>query len=74
MKFIVFRTWGKLDLIIAHFSVKQVIDGSKAGEADLQCGDIILVINGENTTDMLNIEAQNKIKNSRTQLHLVVER
>lgn len=31
-------------------------------------------INGENTADMLNVEAQNKIKNSKTQLQLVVER
>lgn len=54
--------------------MKQVIEGSKAGEADLKCGDIILKINGENTADMLNIEAQNKIKKSKTQLHLVVER
>lgn len=66
--------WDRLDLIATHFSVKQVIKGSKAGEADLQCGDIILEINGENTADMLNIEAQNKIKNSKTQLLLVVQR
>lgn len=31
-------------------------------------------INGENTADMLNVEAQNKIKNSKTQLQLLVER
>lgn len=31
-------------------------------------------INGENTGDMLNVEAQNKIKNSKTQLQLVVQR
>lgn len=31
-------------------------------------------INGENTTDMLNVEAQNKIKNSKTHLQLVVQR
>lgn len=40
----------------------------------MQPGDIILEINGENTADMLNVEAQNKIKNSKTQLQLVVER
>lgn len=35
---------------------------------------MILEINGENTADMLNVEAQNKIKNSKTHLQLVVER
>ena len=40
----------------------------------MQPGDIILEINGENTADMLNVEAQNKIRNSTTQLQLVVER
>ncbi|KAA8592372.1 hypothetical protein FQN60_017827, partial [Etheostoma spectabile] len=48
--------------------------GSKAEKANLQPGDIILEINRENTADMLNVEAQNKIKNSKTQLQLVVER
>ena len=40
----------------------------------MQPGDIISEINGENTADMLNVEAQNKIKNSKTQLQLMVER
>lgn len=40
----------------------------------MQPGDVILEINGENTADMLNAEAQNKIKNTKTQLQLVVER
>lgn len=55
------------------FSVQQVNRGSKAEQADLQPGDIILEINGENTAGMLNVEAQNKIKSS-TQLQLVVDR
>lgn len=58
----------------AHSSVQQVNGGSKAGQADLQPGDIILEINGENTSDMLNVEAQNKIKNSKTELQMMVER
>lgn len=58
----------------AHSSVQQVNGGSKAEQADLQPGDIIMEINGENTADMLNVEAQNKIKNSKTQLQLMVER
>lgn len=54
--------------------MEQVNGGGKAEQADLQPGDVILEINGENTTDMLNAEAQNKIKNTKTQLQLVVER
>lgn len=68
------RTWAHWDLTCTHSSVQQVNGGSKAHQADLQPGDIILEINGENTSDMLNVEAQNKIKNSKTQLQLVVER
>lgn len=59
------------DLILPF---QQVNGGSKAEMADMQPGDIISEINGENTADMLNVEAQNKIKNSKTQLQLVVER
>ncbi|XP_014892698.1 PDZ and LIM domain protein 2 [Poecilia latipinna] len=55
-------------------TVSKVNGGSKAEKADLHAGDIILEINGENTTDMLNVEAQNKIKNSKTHLQLLVER
>lgn len=68
------RTWGHCGLTVVHFSVSQVNGGSKAEQADLQPGDVILEINGENTADMLNVEAQNKIKNSKTQLQLLVER
>ena len=65
---------GKEHLTGAHSSLQQVNGGSKAEYAELQLGDVILEINGENTSDMLNVEAQNKIKNSKTQLQLVVER
>lgn len=57
-----------------HCAPLQVNGGSKAEKADLQPGDIILEINGEVTGDMLNVEAQNKIKNSQNQLQLLVER
>jgi len=60
--------------VLTHCSVQQVNGGSKAEQADLQPGDVILEINGVNTTDMLNVEAQNKIKNSKTHLQLVVGR
>lgn len=68
-----FRIFGGRDFKKA-ITVSKVNGGSKAHQADLQPGDIILEINGENTADMLNVEAQNKIKNSKTQLQLVVER
>lgn len=68
-----FRIYGGRDFKKA-ITVSKVNGGSKAEKADLQPGDIILEINGENTADMLNVEAQNKIKNSKTQLQLMVER
>lgn len=48
--------------------------GSKSEKACLQPGDIIMEINGLNTGEMLNVEAQNKIKSCTTQLQLLVER
>ncbi|XP_034094354.1 PDZ and LIM domain protein 2 isoform X2 [Gymnodraco acuticeps] len=68
-----FRIYGGRDFKKA-ITVSKVTGGSKAEKADMQPGDIISEINGENTADMLNVEAQNKIKNSKTQLQLVVER
>ncbi|XP_032372924.1 PDZ and LIM domain protein 2 [Etheostoma spectabile] len=68
-----FRIFGGRDFKKA-ITVSKVNGGSKAEKANLQPGDIILEINRENTADMLNVEAQNKIKNSKTQLQLVVER
>ncbi|XP_074525377.1 PDZ and LIM domain protein 2 [Halichoeres trimaculatus] len=68
-----FRIYGGRDFKKA-ITVSKVNGGSKAEKAALQPGDIILEINGENTADMLNVEAQNKIKNSKTQLQLLVER
>ncbi|KAM7416148.1 hypothetical protein PAMA_018292 [Pampus argenteus] len=68
-----FRIFGGRDFKKA-ITVSKVNEGSKAEQADLQPGDIILEINRENTADMLNVEAQNKIKNSKTHLQLVVER
>uniref|UniRef100_G3PAL1 PDZ and LIM domain 2 (mystique) n=1 Tax=Gasterosteus aculeatus TaxID=69293 RepID=G3PAL1_GASAC len=68
-----FRILGGRDFKKA-ITVSKVTGASKADQADLQPGDIILAINGKNTADMLNVEAQNTIKNSKTQLQLVVER
>uniref|UniRef100_A0A3B4GEF5 PDZ and LIM domain protein 2 n=1 Tax=Pundamilia nyererei TaxID=303518 RepID=A0A3B4GEF5_9CICH len=68
-----FRIYGGRDFKKA-ITVSKVNEGGKAEQAALQAGDIILEINGENTADMLNAEAQTKIKNSKTSLQLVVER
>ncbi|XP_019908480.2 PDZ and LIM domain protein 2 isoform X2 [Esox lucius] len=68
-----FRIYGGRDFKKA-ITVSKVNKGSKAELAALQPGDVIMEINGENTVDMLNVEAQNKIKNSKTQLQLLVER
>uniref|UniRef100_A0A672K9U1 PDZ and LIM domain protein 2 n=1 Tax=Sinocyclocheilus grahami TaxID=75366 RepID=A0A672K9U1_SINGR len=66
-----FRISGGRDFKKA-ITVSKVNAGSKAETASLQLGDIIMEINGLNTGEMLNVEAQNKIK-SCTTLQLLVE-
>ncbi|KAJ8379975.1 hypothetical protein SKAU_G00007530 [Synaphobranchus kaupii] len=68
-----FRISGGRDFKKA-ITVSKVNAGSKAEQASLQTGDVIREINGANTADMLNVEAQNKIKSSKTQLQLLVDR
>ncbi|XP_034025824.1 PDZ and LIM domain protein 2 isoform X2 [Thalassophryne amazonica] len=68
-----FRIFGGKDFK-KPITVSKVNLGSKAERADLHPGDVIVAINGENTADMLNMEAQNKIKNSKSHLQLVVDR
>ncbi|XP_067270742.1 PDZ and LIM domain protein 2 [Pseudorasbora parva] len=68
-----FRISGGRDFKKA-ITVSKVNVGSKAETACLQPGDIIMEINGLNTGEMLNVEAQNKIKSCTTQLQLLVER
>ncbi|KAM7009649.1 PDZ and LIM domain protein 3-like [Tautogolabrus adspersus] len=55
-------------------TVSRITPGSKASVANLCPGDIILAIEGAPTSDMLHCEAQNKIKESSSQLCLTVER
>ncbi|XP_069473804.1 PDZ and LIM domain protein 2 [Ambystoma mexicanum] len=55
-------------------TVSQVTGRSKAAAADLRPGDIIRSINGDSTDEMLNVEAQNKIKKSPSDLRLGVDR
>ncbi|XP_053944930.1 PDZ and LIM domain protein 2 isoform X1 [Cuculus canorus] len=55
-------------------TVSKVMERGKAAAGDLRPGDTIVSINGESTAEMLNVEAQNKIKQSLAQLQLQVER
>ncbi|XP_043106625.1 PDZ and LIM domain protein 2-like isoform X2 [Puntigrus tetrazona] len=55
-------------------AVSKVYEDSRAGVAGLQVGDIILEINGQDTGAMLNMEARSKIKTSKHQLLLLIER
>ncbi|XP_056320272.1 PDZ and LIM domain protein 2-like [Danio aesculapii] len=68
-----FRISGGRDFKKA-ITVSKVNAGSKAETACLQPGDIIIEINGLSAGEMLNVEAQNKIKCCTTQLQLLVER
>ncbi|XP_074837690.1 PDZ and LIM domain protein 2 isoform X2 [Carettochelys insculpta] len=54
--------------------VSKVMEHGKAAAGDLRLGDVIVSINGESTAGMLNVEAQNKIKQSSGQLQLQVDR
>nr|XP_020635977.1 PDZ and LIM domain protein 2 [Pogona vitticeps]XP_020635978.1 PDZ and LIM domain protein 2 [Pogona vitticeps] len=54
--------------------VSKVTEQSKASLGDLRPGDVIISINGESTSEMLNVEAQKKIKQSSGQLLLQVDR
>ncbi|KAM6040551.1 PDZ and LIM domain protein 2 [Chlamydotis macqueenii] len=55
-------------------TVSKVTEHGKAAAGDLRPGDVIVAINGESAAEMLNVEAQNKIKQSPGQLRLQVER
>ncbi|NXR02279.1 PDLI1 protein, partial [Sagittarius serpentarius] len=55
-------------------TVSKVTEHGKAAAGDLRPGDVIVTINGESAAEMLNVEAQNKIKQSPGQLRLQVER
>uniref|UniRef100_A0A8D0ERY1 PDZ and LIM domain protein 2 n=1 Tax=Strix occidentalis caurina TaxID=311401 RepID=A0A8D0ERY1_STROC len=55
-------------------TVSKVVEHGKAAAGDLRPGDVIVAINGESAAEMLNVEAQNKIKQSPGQLRLQVER
>ncbi|NWI84663.1 PDLI2 protein, partial [Pitta sordida] len=54
-------------------AISKVVERGKAAAGDLRPGDVIVTINGESTAEMLNMEAQNKIKQSPGQLRLEVQ-
>ncbi|KAI1883538.1 hypothetical protein AGOR_G00232620 [Albula goreensis] len=55
-------------------TISRITPGSKASLANLCPGDIILAIEGESAAGMTHCEAQNKIKDSTSQLSLKIER
>ncbi|XP_062257143.1 PDZ and LIM domain protein 1 [Platichthys flesus] len=55
-------------------AISRVTPGSKAAQANLSIGDIILAIDGEHTENMTHLEAQNKIKGCIEEMVLSVDR
>ncbi|CAM4726744.1 unnamed protein product [Leuciscus chuanchicus] len=55
-------------------TISRVTPGSKAAQADLCIGDMILAIDGESTEGMTHLEAQNKIKACLEEMVLSIDR
>ncbi|XP_068955377.1 PDZ and LIM domain protein 1 [Petaurus breviceps papuanus] len=55
-------------------AISRVTPGSKAALANVCIGDVILAIDGENTSNMTHLEAQNKIKSCIDDITLTVGR
>ncbi|XP_043844295.1 PDZ and LIM domain protein 1 [Dromiciops gliroides] len=55
-------------------TISRVTPGSKAALANVCIGDVILAIDGENTSNMTHLEAQNKIKSCVDDITLTVGR
>ncbi|XP_051679396.2 PDZ and LIM domain protein 1 isoform X2 [Oryctolagus cuniculus] len=55
-------------------AVSRVTPGSKAALANLCIGDVITAIDGENTSSMTHLEAQNKIKGCTDNITLTIAR
>ncbi|XP_051935910.1 PDZ and LIM domain protein 1 [Hippocampus zosterae] len=55
-------------------TISRVTLGSKAAEANLCIGDVILAIDGEATDNMTHLEAQNKIKGCIQEMALSIDR
>ncbi|XP_073441975.1 PDZ and LIM domain protein 1 isoform X3 [Dendrobates tinctorius] len=55
-------------------TISRVSPGSKAAQADLCIGDVVVSIDGENTDGMTHLQAQNKIKGCEDELCLTINR
>ncbi|XP_049591959.1 PDZ and LIM domain protein 1 [Syngnathus scovelli] len=55
-------------------TISRVTPGSKAAEANVCVGDVILAIDGEATDNMTHLEAQNKIKGCIEEMVLSIDR
>lgn len=55
-------------------AISRVTPGSKAALANLCIGDVITAIDGENTSNMTHLEAQNRIKGCTDNMTLTVAR
>ncbi|KAM5141122.1 PDZ and LIM domain protein 1 [Mantella aurantiaca] len=55
-------------------TISRVSPGSKAALAELNTGDVVIAIDGENTDGMTHLEAQNKIKACEDDLALTINR
>ncbi|XP_036402502.1 PDZ and LIM domain protein 1 [Megalops cyprinoides] len=55
-------------------TISRVTPGSKAAQADLCIGDMILAIDGQPTENMTHLEAQNKIKGCLEEMVLSIDR
>ncbi|XP_072917842.1 PDZ and LIM domain protein 2 [Hemitrygon akajei] len=55
-------------------SVSKVVAGGKADQVQLKPGDVITTINGAETSEMINMEAQRQIKQCQGDLVLGIER
>ncbi|XP_077115156.1 PDZ and LIM domain protein 1 isoform X2 [Ranitomeya variabilis] len=55
-------------------TISRVNPGSKAAQANLCIGDVVVSIDGENTDGMTHLEAQNKIKGCEDELCLMINR
>ncbi|XP_053547843.1 PDZ and LIM domain protein 1 [Bombina bombina] len=55
-------------------TISRVTPGSKAADADLCIGDVVISIDGQSTDGMTHLEAQNKIKGCEDNLSLTINR
>ncbi|KAL4659726.1 PDZ and LIM domain protein 4 [Arapaima gigas] len=68
-----FRLVGGRDFS-SPLTISRITPGSKAEQANLCPGDIIVAINGDKTETMTHMEAQNRIKACTSQLALAISR